>query len=376
MSQPAKIEPLKAETSPAAPANSDKKPSEKKSVKRRLLMVVLPLTLVIVGGGYYLFSGRYVSTDNAYVKADKIMIAPEVTGKLIKVTTGDNQQVKRGDLLVEIDPQPFEIAVAKAQANVAAAAAKVEEIRSSYRQKLEEAKISQVDLNYQETELKRESSLLKDKATPIARVDEVRRDRDSANTKMAQLQQEVAVILAPLMGNPDLPTEEQPMYMQAVAELEKAKLDLSHTKIYAPADGVTGTMPTAGAYAPAGVPLLSLVSSEEVWIEANFKETELTHMVPGQKVDIEVDTYPDHTWKGTVESISPATGSEFSLLPAQNATGNWVKVIQRIAVRIKPEQNPDDPPLRTGMSALIDVDTQQYPHLPKAAADEMKRIHP
>lgn len=340
--------------------------SEEKSKKprtRRLLMVIVPLIVFVAAAIAYLFSGRYVSTDNAYVKADKVMLAPEVAGAVLAVHASDNQLVQKGDLLLTIDPAPYRIALAKAEANLATVETEIEQIRASYRQKQEELKIEQVEADYATKEYERQIKL-GEEATPRSRIDAALRDRDAAAVKVLQLQQELQVILAKLANNADIATADHPLYRQALAMLDAARLDLSRTELRAPVTGVVGTMPRLGVYAPAGTPMLSLVSSEDVWIEANFKETELTDITPGQKVQISVDTYPGYEWDGEVQSISPATGSEFSILPAQNATGNWVKVVQRIAVRIRPIPKEGAPVLRTGMSADIQVDTQRYPHLP------------
>lgn len=337
--------------------------SNKKSWLRKILMVILPLVIVVTAVVFYAFSGRYVSTDNAYVKADKILLAPEVTGTVVAVSANDNQEVKKGDLLFAIDAEPYRIAVAKAEANLATVETQIDEIRASLRQKQEELKIAQVDADYAEKEYARQIKL-GEEATPKSRIDAALRDRDAATAKVGQLQQETQVILAQLANNADIATADHPLYKQALAALDAARLDLSRTEVRAPVAGVVGTMPRLGGHAIAGTPMLSLVSSEDVWIEANFKETELTDITPGQRVQISVDTYPGYEWDGEVESISPATGSEFSILPAQNATGNWVKVVQRIAVRIRPLPKEGAPVLRTGMSADIHVDTQRYPHLP------------
>lgn len=335
----------------------------KKSFLRRLLMLGLPMLVAAVALTAYVLSGRYVSTDNAYVKADKIMLAAEVSGTVMSVNAVDNQIVHKGDVLLTIDPQAYRIAVVKAEANLAAMETEIEEIRASYRQKREELKIAQVEADYAVREYDRQMKL-GEEATPRARIDAALRDRDAAATKVLQLEQEAQVILARLANNADIATADHPLYRQAMAELDAARLNLQRTEVRAPVTGVVGTMPRLGAYALAATPVLSLVASQDVWIEANFKETELTDITPGQRVHINIDTYPGYAWDGEVESISPATGSEFSILPAQNATGNWVKVVQRIAVRIRPLPREGAPVLRTGMSADIQVDTRRYPHLP------------
>ena len=330
---------------------------------RRFLMIVGPAAVIVVSGIFYLFSGRFISTDNAYIKQNKIMVAPEVSGLIIPSNVGDNQAVHKGDVLFTVNPVPFKIEVDKASANLAAVRTQIEGLKASARQKDEEIKIAQSDAQLSETEYNRRTGPGMKNAVSAESVNEARHARDVAQTKIAQLEQERASILAQLNGSADTPSEQHPLYKAAQAALDTANLNLERTTVRAPVDGITGGMPNNGDYAHASIPSLSLVESGDVWLEANFKETEITRMKPGQKVDIKIDTYPDRDWKGSVESISPATGSEFSILPAQNATGNWVKVVQRVAVRIRPELKKDDPPLRTGTSATVTVDTGSYPHL-------------
>jgi len=335
---------------------------------RRVLMWGGVLAVLLTAAVLYVFSGRYMTTDNAYVKAEKIMLSADVSGRVLPVRIGDNRFVKAGTLLFEIDPSAYDIAVQKAEAGLRAVRMDIEEVRATYHQKEEELKIAEAVADYANTEFERQRVLSAKEAVAKSRLDEATKDYNVARATVAQLRQEMAVELAKLEGDPDIAVENHPLYKAALATLETARLDLARTKIYAPADGYTGTMPRGGDYANAGVPMMSFVSDRALWIEANFKETELTRMQPGQKVRIAVDTYPGRIWQGTVESISPATGSEFSVLPAQNATGNWVKVVQRVAVRIVPEQAKEDPPLRTGMSAEVRVDTGSYPHLPVKSA--------
>ncbi len=340
---------------------------EQKKKTRRVLLTAGPVTVMIVTAFVWMFSGRYISTDNSYVKAHKVMVSPEVSGPVMPVTVKENQLVHKGDVLFTIDPMPFKIALDKAEANVVAVREQIDQLKANAGQKQQEIVSAQQDVAFAESEYKRSSDLKATSAVSQENLESAQHARDVAKTKIAQLEQERQAILAQLGGDENAKPEDLPIYKAAVADRDAAKLNLDRTEVHSPVDGVTGAMPNTGDYAHAGVPSLSVVASNDVWIEANFKETELTNMKPGQKVEIEVDTYPGHHWNGTVESISPATGSEFSLLPAQNATGNWVKVVQRLAVRIRPDVQEGDPPLRAGMSANVTVDTGSYPHLPGEA---------
>jgi membrane fusion protein (multidrug efflux system) len=346
--------------------------AEQKKTTRRLLLTIGPLGIIIVTAFFWIFSGRYISTDNSYVKAHKVMVSPEVSGTILPVTVRENQPVRKGDVLFAIDPTSFKIALAKAEANVTTVRDQIDQLKATARQKGQEIVMAQQDAAFAESQYKRRAEAAMKEAVSKESLDAAQHDRDVAQTKIKQLQQERDAILAQLGGNADTAAEDLPAYKSAAAERDAAKLNLDRTIVRAPVNGLTGAMPNSGDYAHAGIPSLSVVEDQDVWIEANYKETELTSMRPGQKADIEVDTYPGRKWTGTVESISPATGSEFSLLPAQNATGNWVKVVQRIAVRIRPDVHEGDPPLRAGMSANVTVDTGSYPHLPGERVAEVK----
>ncbi len=337
-----------------------------KQQTRKLLLVVGPLLVVLVTCGFYIFSGRYISTDNSYVKANKVMVSPEISGVILPVTVGDNQAVHKGDVLFSIDPAQFKIEVDRATANLNAVVTQVEDLKAQARQKQEELKIAQSDADYALLEYNRQTGPSMKEAVSQQSREDAQHARDITVTKIAQLQQELNSILAQLGGSADITPADHPLYKSAKAALDMAGLNLARSVVHAPVDGTTGEMPKTGDYAHAGVPSMSVVEDGDVWIEANFKETELTRMREGQTVEIDVDTYPDHKWQGKVVSISPATGAEFSVLPAQNATGNWVKVVQRIAVRIAPDRQQNDPPLRTGMSANVTVDTGSYPHLSRS----------
>jgi len=229
---------------------------------------------------------------------------------------------------------------------------------AAYDQQLEQLKLARTNEAFNKREYERKQSLLQQHLAAQSDVDETRHDYDVASQQIPIIEQALAQLRAQLGGDVSLEPEGHSAYRTARAALESAELDLEHTVVRAPFDGVASQVPEPGAYVAPGTPVMGLVSDKTVWIEANYKETDLTHVAPGQAVEVGVDTYPGHEWHGTVQSIAQATGAEFSVIPAQNATGNWVKVTQRIPVRIALEIERDDPPLRAGMSAEIDIDTR------------------
>lgn len=337
--------------------------SEKNSLKRRNLMM-LGIGVVVIGSLWAYFSGgRYISTDNAYLKAEKILLAPDVSGSVLRVNVSANQSVQKGDVLFEIDNSGYAIAVQKARADLASSALQIEKLKALYQQKKADLKSADMQASFAERELKRQMQLISEGSVSEANRDDAELKRDKARQSVIILQNEVAEMLAALNNQPDIKVSEHPQYKAAAAALQKAELDMQHTLVRAPAAGIVGNAPNVGDYARAGMPMLNFVTNNQHWIEANFKETELTNVRPGQTVTITVDTYPGAHWSGKVLSISPATDSEFSLLPAQNASGNWVKVVQRIATRISVEEGPQDLPLRAGMSTTVEIDTGRYPHL-------------
>jgi membrane fusion protein (multidrug efflux system) len=319
----------------------------------------------LIGGAYfYVTSARYVSTDNAYVKADIAAINAEVSGRVVEVPVVNNQQVEAGATLFRLDEQPFRLALAQAEAQLKNTRDEIMALEASYRQKGEEIALAEKNIAFYENELGIYENMGKG-VVAQTQLDEARHNLIVARQQLPALQQEQAGILAQLGGEPDLPPEQHPRYLAAEAARDQAALDLKRTVIIAPAAGfVSNVTLRPGDYARTGMPVFSLVETGHLWVEANFKETQLTHVKPGQPATIEVDTYPGVTWDVTVTSISAATGAEFALLPPQNSTGNWVKVVQRIPVRLDVENRPDQPQLRAGMSAIIDIDTGYQRPLP------------
>ncbi|MGH7088072.1 MAG: HlyD family secretion protein [Stellaceae bacterium] len=336
------------------------------------LMLILPLIVLLAGAYWYLASERYVSTDDAYGEADIVRLSANVSGQVVAVFVHDNEEVKKGDPLLRLDDRPFRIAVQQAQAQLAAARLKVESLRDRYRQQQAVLGAAQATVAYQEHELSRQQRLFKAHVGSQQKVDAAEHALELARQQAANAAAQSESILASLGGNPDLPTEQHPLVEQAEAQLAKAKLDLGYTLVRAPDDGIVtnvSNMP-AGSYLGAGTPAFALVETDDVWVRANFKETELLHMKPGERATVTVDAYPGIAFKGRVVSETPATGSQFSVLPPQNATGNWVKVVQRLPVRVAIE-NPDPRhPIRPGMSASVTVDTH-YTNPIIAALDQV-----
>src|SRR3990167_6244132 len=322
--------------------------------KKWLRHSLMALGIVLVAGGGlwgWLTSCRYVGTDNAYIKAEKILLAPDVSGNVVAVLVTDNQPVRKGDELFRIDPAPYRIAADRAQADLSTSVLRINELKALYAQK-------QTDL-----ERARGEALIAKGSVSESQRDDAELRYNRSRKDVLKLQHEVTEILASLANKPDIAVAEHPLFIAAQTTVAKASLDLARTSVRAPADGIVGSAPSVGEYARAGLPLVNFIGTGQVWIEANFKETDLTDIRPGQIVSIHVDSYPGQTWTGKVESISPASGSEFSILPAQNSTGNWVKVVQRIAARISVEDGPPELTLRAGMSTEVEIDTGRYQHL-------------
>lgn len=334
----------------------------KRAIIRKVLMLSGILLVAGLSAEAYVKSDRFIDTDNAYIKATKIMVTPQVSGEIIASDIDDNQPIKAGDELFRIDDRPFKIAVENAKAELRVARGQIEHYRAAYRQKVEELARQKIEATYTKEEFERRNALISTGAVTQTDLNESRRDRDKATQTLAVLKEEIKGILAALGGDAEIKVEDHPLYLKATAALENAELNLSRTIVTAPSDGIIVSAPNVGTFARAGMPTINIISAEANWIEANYKETELTRVQVGQPVEIEVDSYPDYHWKGRVESIAPATGSEFALLPAQNSSGNWVKVVQRIAVRIAVDEQPEAPKLRAGMSTHVTIDIGHYPH--------------
>lgn len=332
--------------------------------KRFVLLFIVPI-LVVVGSLFvYLHGGRYVETDNAYVKADKTPINAEVSGRVIDVLVEENEPVKAGQLLVKIDPKPFEYAVAQAKAHLNDVRTDLLTTKAEYQSKLANMQVSEAQYKFAKREEKRQYDLWKKNFSSEAQYEEAQNKSLLFNLEINMFKTQLKQIEESLGGDLKRPVEYHPKYLLAQAELEQAENDLKNVEIVAPADGVVSKVLEKGQYISPNSTTMMLFANTDLWIEANFTEKEMTNLKVGQDVDIDVDYAPDHSWKGHVTSISPATGSEYSVIPAQNATGNWVKITQRIPVRIQIESQEGEPQLRAGMSATVSVDTENVRHLP------------
>jgi membrane fusion protein (multidrug efflux system) len=330
---------------------------------RLALMLSVPLVLVGIAAYLYLSAGRYASTDNAYVKADKIAISADVGARVVAVEVKDNQPVKAGQILFRLDDASYQIALEKAKAQLASTRLQIDGLRATYRQRQADVKAAEDTTSYMQREADRQAQLFATHVTSQQKYDEARHNLDNAKQQLSSAQQQLNNVLASLGGDPNLATDQHPLMLQAKAQVDQAALDLGDTVIRAPANGyvtMVDKLPV-GQYLTAATPAFQLVTSDRTWIEANFKETDLTRMRPGQQATVTIDTYPDRTFNARVDSISAGTGSEFSVLPPQNATGNWVKIVQRVPVRVVIDNPDPDHPLRAGMSAVVEVDTRTVP---------------
>ncbi|MGO8915516.1 MAG: HlyD family secretion protein [Stellaceae bacterium] len=327
---------------------------------RLVLMIALPLAVAITGGWWYLTAGRYVSTDDAYVQADTVTVSSDVAGRVVAVEVRNNQYVTAGQVLIRLDDRPYRAVLEQAEAQLANARLQVEGLRATYRQRLADLAGAQDTLAYQQREYDRQKALLAQHVTSQSAFDQAQNRLVTARQQVASLDGQRANVLAALGGNADIATDEHPMVRQAQAQVDQARLNLGYTVIAAPANGIVTNVDKlpVGNYLTASTPAFSLVETDQPWIEANFKETELTHMKPGDQATVTVDAYPGVVFRARVASLSPGTGSQFSVLPPQNATGNWVKVVQRLPVRLEVEDAPSGQKLSAGMSADVEVDTQ------------------
>jgi membrane fusion protein, multidrug efflux system len=331
--------------------------AEASSWTRRLLLWVLPIAVIAVAGYFYGTTGRYVSTDNAYLQQDRVDVAPQVSASVTSVFVDENAHINQGQPVLQLDDSTFRIAVAAAEARLSAARAEVAALKAAYREKVGEIAVAQQSAEYAGRELRRQQELANRKLTAIAQLDAASRSATLAAGTVTVLDLQLGQSSARLGGNPDLPTDSYPAVRTAIAEFDRARLDLDRTIIRAPQAGIASHLPKVGNRIEIGRAAFAIVTDRSLWVEANFKETDLEWVRQRQSVDVAIDTYGHHHWHGHVESIAQATGAEFSLLPAQNASGNWVKVVQRIPVRITLDRKDGDPPLRDGMSATVEIDT-------------------
>lgn len=333
-------------------------PRKKRRTGRLLLMATVPLLLAGAGGYFYLNGGRFEETDNAYVQQAKVAVSADVGGRIVAVNIKENQQVHAGDVLFTIDPEPYRLALNQANAALGSARVNVEQLKVSYGTAQTALESARSTLTIQQANFDRQNDLVQKGIASESSLDQPKLALQQAQNAVATAGQQVASAAAALGGSADLPTDDHPAVQAALAQVELAQRNLGKTEVAAAADGVISQIGSlnVGQFVATGTTIASLVDTEGTWVEANFKETQLAAIHIGMPAEVKVDAMTGEPLEGTVTSIGAATGSEFSLIPAQNATGNWVKVVQRIPVRIdfKPS---GEMPLRSGMSAVVSVDT-------------------
>mgnify|MGYP000353424951 CR=1 FL=1 len=331
-----------------------------KRVLRPILLILVPCLAVAGALLVWLWGGRYVATENAYVKADIARVSAEVTGRVAEVLVTDHQLVKKNDILVRLDADPYKIALAKADAEVDVTRHNVRTMIAQWREAQSELKDAQGQVAYWEAQLDRNKTLAARRIVSNTRLEEVENNHRRARDQVVLMQRKVARMLSQLGGTTETPVDDHPLVRQKIAARDEAALNLKRTVIRALVDGVAVNVKLQpGEYVEPEKPLFALVVSNRPWVEANFKETELTHVRKGMTATVVLDIYPDIEWQADVISISPATGAEFALLPPQNASGNWVKVVQRLPVRLALKPVAGEPPLRAGMTATVSIDTKR-----------------
>jgi membrane fusion protein, multidrug efflux system len=357
-------QPERPAATPSAPEKAAQ--SSRRPWTRWSLFVLLPLAL-IAGVYWYVTGGAVMSTDDAYVEADKVGISTDVSGIVKEVNVANNQHVDAGQVLYRLHPRQLQIALDNAKANLAETALTIEAMKEDYKRMLSDAAAQQMQVDLDQVNYDRQAMLLRTATVSKANYDHAQYTLEADKNKLDSLHQQAAVQLARLAGNPNIPVMQHPQYAQAQARVEEAQREFDHTTVVAPFSGIVTDVPAIapGKYLPASTTAFYLVDTDHVWIDANPKETELTYVRLGQPITVTVDTYPNAEWHGTVESISPAAAQEFSLLPAQNTSGNWVKVVQRVPMRVRVDtSNKSLPPLRAGMSVEVNVTTGHARGLP------------
>lgn len=332
--------------------------ARKRFPTRKVLFALLPVAL-IVGGYLYVTGGAMMSTDNAYVQANMVGVANDVAGIVSGIAVRENQKVAVGDVLFSLDKKPFELALERANAQLGSTRNDLVALQASYRNMQAQIAQAQADIDYYDVTFQRQQALAKNNFTPQSSFDSARRDLQVAQQKLVSLKQQLAGVAASLNGTPDAAVEDYPKYREVLAARDEAARQLDHATVRAPIAGIATKVPSLqpGQYLAASTSAIAIVATDRLWVQAQPKETELTFVKPGQKAIVEVDTYPGVQWTGTVESVSPASSSSFSLLPAENTSGNWVKVVQRIPMRVRLDPAPDKPQLRMGMSVELSIDT-------------------
>jgi membrane fusion protein (multidrug efflux system) len=328
--------------------------------RRALLLVVLPLLAVVGGLVFYLNGGRYVTTDDAYVGAQKVLITPDISGKIEKVVVREGQHVNAGDVLFEIDPVPFRLAAQQAKATLEQSRTTYDNLKANIKIYDQMLDLAQRGVDLKQRDVDRKSTLVKSNYGSQLDLDNASTALVTASAQLQFLKQQLSASKTQLLGDPDLPLEQFPPYDQAQAALAQAERNLDHTVMRAPMSGIATQVDQIqlGRFVVAGTPVFSVIDTAKPWVDANLKESDFTYIAVGQTVDIDVDAFPDHVFKGTIGSLSPGTGAQFAILPPQNATGNFVKVVQRVPVRIYFDSSDQYVrKLKAGMSAYTTIDT-------------------
>jgi membrane fusion protein, multidrug efflux system len=353
------------------PAERSPAPEEppRSSRQRRLrwaLFMLLPIVL-IVGGYFYFEGGAYMSTDDAYIEADKVGLSTDVSGMVEAIEVRDNQHVTAGKVLFRLDPLPFQLKLDQAQSELGVVRDNLNALKANYQNVQAQIKQAENQITFNQLQYQRQQILARHQFTPQMSLDQAQLNLQASQQTLTSDKAQLASIVANLDGNPDIPIEQHPQYRQALAQRDEVARELRDSVVRAPFDGTVTNVPSLepGMYLPASTSAFNLVDTDRVWVEAQPKETELTDVRLGQPATITVDTYPGREWHGTVASLSPAAQSEFSLLPAQNTSGNWVKVVQRIPLRVQVDTTDKSmPPLRAGMSVEVSVYTGHKRGLP------------
>jgi len=340
------------------------KEERRKRSLRKPLLLLAPVVILIGALFFYLHGGRYESNDDAFLQSGLVSVSPNVAGRVIAVEVRNNQHVAKGQVLFRLDPAPFETAVAQAEAQLAAARTEVGSLRAQYRQGRADLVAAQDKVRYAEREAARQKELLAEGISSQAQYDQALLTLQNARAAIQSTHQANESIEAQLTGDVNAPLDQQPGVREAQAALDRAKLNLSYTVIRAAQEGIVANVDQlqVGDYVEASKPVFTLAGTR-IWVVSNFKENQLRYMRLGQPAEIKVDAYPDLKLKGHVESFSPGTGNSFAVLPAENATGNWVKVVQRLPVEIAIDNPPTDVPLHAGLSVEVTVDTGHVRHL-------------